>query len=400
MQMASRVKNLGTEQAFEVLEEVNSLRDQGKNIISLAIGEPDFNTPEEIKKAGIEAIKNNKTGYSPSPGIPVLRQEVANYLSQTRGAKYNPEETVVAPGAKPLIFYGIMALMERGDKVIYPNPGFPVYNSIIEMIGGEAVPLPLRAENSFNYSPEELRDIIDDETTGIIINSPQNPTGAVIDSNRMAELAGIIREENLWVISDEVYSEMVYDEKASSIVDYPGMKERTLLIDGFSKTFAMTGWRIGYAGGPQELSARIGKLITNSVSCTATFTQHAAAEALKSVEKYRQNMVSELKERRDLIFKGLNDIRGISCQKPKGAFYAYADVTKACEILQLADAAEFQKFLLHKAGVAVLYRECFGDRFPGENREYIRLSFANNQKNISRALTRIKNRGGLNREIV
>lgn len=390
MQLASRVRNLGTEQAFNVLEEVNDLREMGKDIISLAIGEPDFNTPDVVKEAGIRAIENNKTEYSPSPGIPELREEVSGHLSRSRGAEYGPEEAVIAPGAKPLIFYGIMALMERGDKVIYPSPGFPVYSSIIEMMGGEAIPLPLRAENGFNFSPEELRNIIDEETEGIIVNSPHNPTGSVIERERMAQIAGLIREKDLWVISDEVYSEITYEGKAASIVDFPGMKKRTLLIDGFSKTFAMTGWRIGYAGGPDMLIDRIGKLITNSVSCTATFTQHAAVEALRSGGEFRKNMVAELEERRDLVYRGLNEIDGIRSHKPGGAFYAYADVTEACESLGLENAAEFQEYLLHEAGVAVLYRECFGSRFPGENREYIRISYASSQENISRALERIE----------
>ncbi len=390
MQVSSRVEKLKTEQAFDVLEEVNALREQGRDIISLAIGEPDFNTPEVIKRAGIRAIKDDKTGYSPSPGIPQLREEVAGYLSRSRRAEYEKAETAVAPGAKPMIFYGIMALMERGDKVIYPSPGFPVYSSIIEMMGGEPVPLPMRAENSFNFSCEELENMIDDLTAGIIINSPHNPTGSVIDRERMEQLAELIKEKNLWIISDEVYSELVYEGEAPSIVDFPGMKERTLLIDGFSKAFAMTGWRLGYAGGPEKLIDRIGKLITNSVSCTATFTQHAGVKALESAWNALDRMVEKLAERREIVWEGLNDIEGIECQKPDGAFYAFADVTEACRQLGFSDAREYQKFLLEEAGVAVLYRECFGKRFPGEEREYIRISYASSAGRIKEALNRIK----------
>ena len=391
MQFSPRMKNLKTEEAFEVLEEVNRLREEGKDVISLAIGEPDFNTPDNVKEAGIEAIKADKTCYSPSPGIPELRQEIADHLSSSRGVEYARENTVAAPGAKPLIFYGILAVMEPGSEVAYPSPGFPVYESIIELFDGVPVPYSLPAEKGFEVDPEEIKAKVNENTDAIIINSPHNPTGSVISPAKLEKLADIAEEYDLWVISDEVYFDLVYDDNIYSIAALPGLKERTLIIDSFSKSYAMTGWRIGFGGGPEELIARISKLITNSVSCTATFTQHAAVKALRSDDGFLQNIVEELEERRDLVYRGLNEVRGIKCQKPEGAFYAYADVTEVCKLLGLKNAAEFQEFLLYQAGVAVLYRECFGDKFADEKREYIRISYANSQENIAEALERIKN---------
>ncbi len=391
MQFSSRMKNLKTEEAFEVLEEVNSLREEGRDVISLAIGEPDFNTPDKVKKAGIEAIKAGKTGYSPSPGIPELREEIAGHLSASRGVKYSRQNTVAAPGAKPLIFYGLLAVIEPGSEVIYPSPGFPVYESLIEIFDGRAVPYSLPAEEGFELDPEEIEAKVNANTDAIIINSPHNPTGSVISRAKLEKLADIAKEYDLWVISDEVYFELVYDDSIASIAALPGMKERTLIIDSFSKSYAMTGWRIGFGGGPQDLIAIISKLITNSVSCTATFTQHAAVKALRSCDDFLQNIVEELEERRDLVYTGLNEVKGIKCQKPEGAFYAYADVTEVCQLLGLKNAAELQEFLLEQAGVAVLYRECFGDKLADEKREYIRISYANSQENIAEALGRIKN---------
>ncbi|SDL32171.1 pyridoxal phosphate-dependent aminotransferase [Halarsenatibacter silvermanii] len=390
MKFSPRMKNLKSEKAFDVLEEVNSLREEGKDVISLAIGEPDFNTPENVKRAGIKAIEANKTGYSPSPGITELREEAAKYFSASREVSFSAENAIIAPGAKPLIFYGLLAMMGPDSEAAYPSPGFPVYESIIELFEGKPVPYSLPAEEGFDIDPDEIRSKTNEKTDVLIINSPHNPTGSVISKESLVELAEIAEEYDYWIISDEVYFELSYGGDVDSIASLPGMKERTLIIDSFSKTYAMTGWRIGFGAGPRQLIDKIGKLITNSVSCTATFTQHAAVEALRSGGQFRQKMVDELKERRDLVYRELNKVEGIECQKPEGAFYAYADVTEACELLGLENAAEFQKFLLHEAGVAVLYRECFGSRFSDEEEEYIRISFANSQENISRAINRIR----------
>ncbi len=391
MQLANRVQNLESEVAFQVLEEVKSLTATGKDIISLAIGEPDFTTPEIIKEAGITAIENNKTGYSPSAGIPELRQEVANYLNQSRQVNYGPEETIVAPGAKPLIFYALMALVEPGQEVIYPNPGFPIYETVIEMMGGIPRPLPLRAENKFSFAVDELKNLLGPKTAGIILNSPHNPTGSVIPEEQLAEIAEIIKAQDLWAISDEVYSELVYDRDHNSLAEFSGIKDRLFLIDGFSKSYAMTGWRIGFGAGSEKLIKIISKLITNSVSCTATFTQHAALKALKAGQDSLASMVTELNRRRDFIWQGLNSIKGFKCQKPAGAFYAFVDVSEACQNLELQDAQELQRYLLDKAGVAVLHRECFGSKNRAEQGEFLRISYANRYELLEEAIRRIKN---------
>jgi len=391
MQLSKKMENLGTEVAFDVLEEVTNLTTAGKDIISLAIGEPNFTTPEVIKEAGVAAIRSDKTGYSPSAGISELRARVAEYLSETRGIDYLESETIVAPGAKPLIFYGLLALIEPGMEVIYPNPGFPIYESVIELLGGIPVPLPLRAENNFEFSLSELKELISPNTGGIIINSPHNPTGSIISREKLVLLADEIIKHDLWAISDEVYSELVYLDEAFSLAGLPGMQERTLLIDSFSKSYAMTGWRIGFAGGSKELIDGISKLITNSVSCTATFTQLAALTALEEARDDLDQMKKKLEERRDLVWRHLNRIPGLSCQKPAGSYYFYADVTEICHNLNLTDSEELQKYLLKEAGVALLHRECFGDKFPGEDREYIRLSFASCSKDrLKEAISRIE----------
>lgn len=390
MQLAEKMQDLGTEIAFDVLEEVKSMTTAGRDVISLAIGEPDFTTPEVIKEAGISAIRADKTGYSPSAGLPELRRELAHYLNRTRNANYSQEETVVAPGAKPLLFYGLLALIKPGMEVIYPNPGFPIYESVIRLMGGVPVPLPLRSENEFQFSPVELKKLITPNTGGIIINSPHNPTGTVINSTNMEQLAEIVRAYELWAIADEVYSELVYEETASSLVNFPGMKEQTLLIDSFSKSYAMTGWRIGFAGGSQKLINAISRLITNSVSCTATFTQHAALAALQEAGTQVEEMRDILQERAELVAEQINAIEGIHCLKPAGSYYCYIDVTLACRQLNLANSRELQEYLLQEAGVALLYQDCFGGRLPEEKGEFLRLSFASCDKSrLKEATARI-----------
>lgn len=390
MKLADKMYTLGTETAFEVLAEVVKLKSQGKDIISFAIGEPDFNTPENIKEAGIEAIKDNFTHYSPSAGLPEVREVLADYISKTRGIDVSSAEVVITPGAKPIIFYGLLATINPGDEVIYPNPGFPIYESVIKYVGGVPVPLALREEREFSFRPEELESKITDKTRMIIINSPHNPTGGILSAADLKQIAGIAVANNLWVLSDEVYSRIIYDQQFESIISLPGMKERTILIEGMSKTYAMTGWRIGYGVAPELVTNAIARLCTNSISCTATFTQLAALEAVTGQQQDTAKMVQEFKERRDLIVAGLNDIKGITCLNPKGAFYVYPNVTEACKNLGFNNAKELQQYLLYKADVAVLPQTSFGMRNEGETEEYIRLSFATSKKNIIEGLARIK----------
>ncbi|SMB87792.1 Aspartate/methionine/tyrosine aminotransferase [Desulfonispora thiosulfatigenes DSM 11270] len=390
MKLADKMYSLGTETAFDVLAEVVKLQEQGKNIISFAIGEPDFDSPENIKQAGIEAIKNNHTHYNPSAGLLEVRKALAKYIERTRGIEVSPLEVVITPGAKPIIFYGLLATINPGDEVIYPNPGFPIYESMINYVGGVAVPLALREEKEFSFRPEELETKINAKTKMIILNSPHNPTGGMLSTEDLQQIARIAIENDLWVMADEVYSRIIYDQAFESIISIPGMKERTILIEGMSKTYAMTGWRIGYGVAPEIVVNAIARLCTNSISCTATFTQLAALEAVTGPQEDTTKMVQEFKERKDLIVKGLNEIEGISCLNPKGAFYVYPNVTKACQNKGFKNAKELQEFLLHESGVAVLPQTSFGMRNEGETEEYIRLSFATSKENIIEGLKRIK----------
>ena len=390
MEKAKRMERLGTETAFEVLAEVNKLKAEGKDIISFAIGEPDFDTPQNIKDAGIKAIKDGYTHYSPSSGVPSLRESAARYISKTRGIEVDPEEVVITPGAKPIIAYGILACVNEGDEVIYPNPGFPIYESFINFVGAKPVPLPLLEEKEFSFDPEQLEAKITDKTKMIIINSPQNPTGGILTQDDLKMIAEISKEKNIWIVSDEVYSQIIYDTEFKSIASIPGMKERTILIDGFSKTYAMTGWRLGFGVMRKDLAQDITRIQTNINSCTNTFIQYAGVEALEGPQDSSLSMVKEFKERREIIWEGLNEIKGIRCVKPKGAFYIYPNVTEVCQNLNLKGSKELQKYLLYEADVAVLSRSCFGCRNEGEKEEYIRLSYATSKKGILEGLKRIK----------
>ena len=390
MQIAKRMNLLGTETAFEVLAEVNKLKATGKDIISFAIGEPDFNTPSNIIRAGIKSLQEGYTHYGPSAGLLPFRESIARYVSRTRGIKVEPEEVVVTPGAKPMIFFSILACINEGDEVIYPNPGFPTYESVINFVGAQSIPLPLLEEKDFRFDVKILREKISERTRMIIINSPQNPTGGVLTEADLKEIASLAISNNIWVLSDEIYCHMVYDGNFRSIISLPGMKERTILLDGFSKTYAMTGWRLGFGVMDSELAANFTRLATNSVSCTATFTQMAGLEGLEGSQKESQEMIREFKTRRDMIVELLNDIKGISCKKPAGAFYVYPNVTEACRKLKLKDSKELQHYLLYEAGVAVLARTCFGNKNQEETQEYIRLSYAASRENIREGLRRIK----------
>ncbi len=378
---AKRMNRLGTESAFEVLAKAKSLEAQGKNIIHLEIGQPDFSTPMNVCEAAFKAMKDGHTGYCPSAGIPEFREVVAQHISETRGINIHPDEVTVTPGAKPIIFFTILALVDDGDEVIYPEPGFPVYESVIDFIGGKAIPLPLREEVDFRFRIDDLISAITDRTKLLILNSPQNPTGGTLTDADLTAIAELAQKHNFYILTDEVYSRLLYQGTHQSIMSLPGMKEKTILIDGHSKTYAMTGWRLGYGVAPREIADKITQLTINSNSCTATFTQYAGIEALTGPQTFVTQMVAEFKKRRDVIVDGLNAIDGISCVKPLGSFYVFPNVTQlplSCE--ELAD------YLMDEVGVALLPGTAFGKYGDG----YLRLSYANSLDNIKDALNRIQ----------
>lgn len=380
MRFAQRMGRLGTESAFEVLAKAKGLEAKGRNIIHLEIGQPDFNTPMNICEAGYKAMMDGYTGYGPSAGLVEFREAAAEYVSETRGVIVHPEEVAVTPGAKPIIFFTIFALADAGSEVIYPDPGFPVYESVINFVGGTPVPLPLREEVDFRFRIEDLVSAISDRTRLLIINSPQNPTGGILEKSDLEAIAELAVKYDFYVLTDEVYSRILYEGVHESIISLPEMKERTILIEGHSKTYAMTGWRLGYGISPKPMADKITQLMINSNSCTCSFTQIAGIEALKGSQDFVLQMVAEFKQRRNLIVEGLNSIDGISCITPLGAFYVLANVTQlrmSCEALE--------DYLLEEAGVAVLSGTGFGKFGDG----YIRLSYANSLENISEALARM-----------
>ena len=390
MKFAERMSLLGTENAFTVLAEVNKLVAAGRDIVSLGIGDPDFDTPAVIREAAKKALDAGRTHYGPSAGIPALREAVAQYLTRSRNVPYAPEEIVITPGGKPVIFNTIMAIAEAGDEVIYPNPGFPIYESVINFAGAKPVPMPLVESREFRVDVDQLRKSVSDRTRLIILNSPNNPTGGVLSREDLAAIAEIAVERNAWILSDEIYSEFLFEGQHASITQIPGLKERTIILDGFSKTFAMTGWRMGYGAMPAHMAEKIAQLNTNTVSCTATFVQDAGVAALASAWDDVRAMIGEFKARRDLAVAELNDIPGISCVMPKGAFYAFPNVTEACRILGLRTAEEFQHAMLYDGNVAVLARSNFGRRNDGEDQEYVRISFATSQELLREGLRRMR----------
>ncbi len=390
METANRLTKLGTENAFEVLNEVNQLAAAGKKIISFAIGEPDFTTPEHIKQACIQALQENRTHYGPPAGILPLRESIASYIAHSRGLPVSPAEVVVTPGGKPIIYYTLHALINPGDEVIYPNPGFPIYESVIRFLGGIPIPAPLLEERDFSFDIHHLKKLISAKTKLIILNSPQNPTGGMITPKDLQAIADLAIHHDLWVLSDEIYSRIIYSGKFSSIAALPGMKERTIILDGFSKTYAMTGWRIGYGVMNAHLAAEIARLVTNCESCTNTFVQYAGIEALQGSQEFVTMMVAEFKCRRDLIVAGLNKIPGITCRLPNGAFYAFPNVTEVCRQLGFADSKALQHYLLHTGDVATLPRSAFGAKNNGETQEYLRFSYATSRENIVKGLQKIR----------
>jgi aspartate aminotransferase len=380
LRLAKRMARLGTETAFEVLVKAKALEAQGRDIIHLEIGEPDFDTPPNIVEAGCDALRKGFTHYGPSAGMMELREVIAKHVSETRRVNVTPDEVVVVPGGKPIIFFSILALAEDGDEIIYPNPGFPIYESMINYVGAKAVPIQLREELDFRLDVDELASLINDWTKLVILNSPQNPTGGVLTKDDIAAIARAIGDRNIMVLSDEIYSQLIFEGEEHSIMSIGGMKERTILLDGFSKTYAMTGWRMGYGVMRPDLATHISRLMTNSNSCTASFTQIAGIEALRGPRDAVDTMRAEFKKRRDVMVGGLNKIKGFSCRLPHGAFYVFPNIKgTGWPSKKLADA------LLDDAGVAALSGTAFGDFGEG----YLRFSVANSIENIEKALDRI-----------
>jgi aspartate/methionine/tyrosine aminotransferase len=380
LRLATRMARLGTETAFEVLVKAKALEAQGRDIVHLEIGEPDFDTPRNIIDAAVDALHKGFTHYGPSAGLMELREVIAQHVSETRGVNVASDEVVVVPGGKPIIFFSILALAEQGDEVIYPNPGFPIYESMINYVGAEAVPIRLREELDFRLDVDELANLINDRTKLIILNSPQNPTGGMLEKKDIERIAAAIGDRNIMVLSDEIYSRLIFEGEHHSIMSLDGMKERTILLDGFSKTYAMTGWRMGYGVMRADLATHIARLMTNSSSCTASFSQIAGIEALCGPQDSVDTMRAEFKRRRDMMVGGLNKIKGFSCRLPHGAFYVFPNITKTgWPSKKLADA------LLDDAGVAGLSGTAFGDFGEG----YLRFSVANSIDNIEKALDRV-----------
>ncbi len=378
---AKRMDALGTETAFEVLAKAKALEKQGKDIVHMEIGEPDFDTPRNIKEAAVEALNKGYTHYVPAAGIPEFRQAIANHISRTRKIDVDPDEVVVTPGAKPIMFFGILALVSEGDEVLNLNPGFPIYESVINFVGGKQVPIPLKEDNDFRFDPEYVKEKITKKTKMIVLNSPENPTGGVLTRSDLETVAECVKDrDDIFVISDEVYSRIIYEGSHESVSSIPGMKEKTILIDGFSKTYAMTGWRLGYGIMRKDIAQKVAQLMVNSNSCTCAFSQIAGIEALKGPQDEPAKMVSEFRRRREVIVEGLNKIEGIACRKPRGAFYVFPNVTRTG-----MDCRKISDYLLNDAGVAVLPGTSFGVYGKG----YLRLSFANSVENIRKALDRI-----------
>jgi aspartate aminotransferase len=380
LRLAERMSRLGTETAFEVLNKARALERQGKKIIHLEIGEPDFDTPANVVEAGIGALRKGWTHYGPSAGLPDLRQAIAEDVSRSRHVKVTNDEVVVVPGGKPIIFFTLLALADVGDEVIYPNPGFPIYESMIHYLGAKAVPIRLREERDFSFDVNELASLITDRTRLIILNSPQNPTGGVLSKQDIHDIAEAIGDRNIIVLSDEIYSRLIFDGEHHSILSIPGFQERTILLDGFSKTYAMTGWRLGYGVMRPDLATHVARLMTNSNSCTASFTQVAGVEAIRGDQSAVEHMRSEFQQRRDAFVSGLNRIKGFSCRMPKGAFYAFPNITKTGWT-----SKNLAETLLEQAGVACLSGASFGDFGEG----YLRFSVANSLENLNQALLQI-----------
>ena len=380
LRLANRMSRLGTETAFEVLVRARALERQGKSIIHLEIGEPDMDTPANVVDAGVDALRKGFTHYCPAAGLPELREAVAVEVSSSRGIEVSPDEVVIVPGGKPIIFFTMLALVEEGDEVIYPNPGFPIYESMINFLGAKAVPIPLREERDFRLDVNELASLISDRTRLIILNSPQNPTGGIITKSDVEDIAAVIGDRDIMVLSDEIYSRLLFEGEPYSIASVDGFKDRTIILSGFSKTYSMTGWRLGYGVMRPDLAVQFARLMTNSNSCTATFTQMAGIEAVRGDQSEPEKMRQEFQRRRDVFVSGINQIKGFSCRLPKGAFYTFPNIKETgWPSKKLADA------LLDDTGVAGLSGTAFGSFGEG----YMRFSTANSIVNLQEALARI-----------
>jgi aspartate aminotransferase len=380
MPYADAMGRLGTETAFEVLARARALEAQGRNIVHLEIGEPDFDTPRHIIEEAKRALDAGFTHYGPSAGLPELREAIAAHVTKTRNVPVDPAEVVVVPGAKPVMFYGMLATVNPGDEVIYPNPGFPIYESVIKYLGARPVPIPLREEKEFRFDLADLADRITEKTRMIVVNTPQNPTGGVLTKEDIEGIASLVRGKPIWVLSDEIYSDLIYDGDHHSLWAQAGLKEQSILLDGFSKTYAMTGWRLGYGVMPKELAVQVARLATNCNSCVTSFVQRAGIAALTGPRHEVDAMKAEFRKRRDRIVAGLNAIPGLSCVRPHGAFYVFPNITKTGLTSEVMAAR-----CLDEAGVAVLSGTAFGAHGQG----YLRLSYANSLPNIETALDRL-----------
>jgi len=388
--ISRRANELGTENAFVVLAEVSALQRQGKDIISFCIGQPDFPTPKNIREAGIKAINEGKHGYTPSAGVLELREAAANFLNRTRHINLHADDIVVGAGAKPFIAYTIVSTTDHGvgDEVIYPVPGFPIYESQIKAMGAVPVPIYLRESRNFSFDPAELEAKITSKTKLLILNSPQNPTGGIIPRKDIEAIATIMRKHpQVWIFADEIYSQLCYEGEFCSLAQFPGMIERTIICDGASKTWAMTGWRLGFAAN-KVLAPVFTRWVTNTDSCASQITQWAAVEALNGPQEEAKKMRDSFLSRRNLIVGLLNKVPGVVCQNPGGAFYAWPNVTEACKLIGAADSEDFRKRLLNEAGVAVLADIHFGPRVPNEG-QHIRFSYAASNEAIEKGIARM-----------
>jgi len=382
MKLAERMSRIGVESAFDVLVRARALEAQGKSVIHLEIGEPDFPTPPHIVEAAKKALDDGWTHYGPTQGFPDLREAIAAYISSSRGIRVGAEHVSVVPGGKPIIFFPMLALLEPGDEVIYPNPGFPIYESMIRFLGATPVPMPLEEARGFSFDLDLFRARLSDKTKMVVLNSPQNPTGGTIPAADLKQIAEMLRDRDVIVMSDEIYSRISYtDEPPVSIASFPGMLEKTIILDGFSKTYAMTGWRMGYGVMPTWLVEAVSKLMVNSNSCTASFTQRAGLAAITGPQDRVTEMVAEFRRRRDAICAGLSAIPGFHCPVPGGAFYAFANIKGTG-----MDSKELADYLLYEAGVSCLDGGAFGEYGKG----YIRFSYANSMANLMEAVARIQ----------
>ena len=380
LKLAKRMGRLGMETAFEVLAKARALEAQGKDIVHLEIGEPDFDSPANVIDAGVKAMRGGWTHYTPSAGLPALREAIAADVTKSRGVKVTPEEVVIVPGGKPTIYFTFTALVEEGDEVIYPNPGFPIYESLINFTGAKAVPLQMHEEKDFRLDPNELADLITDKTKLIVLNSPHNPTGSVMTEQDVRDVAAAIGDRDIMVLSDEIYSRLIFEGSHFSLMSLDGWKDRVIMLDGFSKTYAMTGWRLGYGVMRKDLAVHFGRLMTNVNSCSAGFTQVAGIEAVNGDQSSVEHMNEQFHKRRDKFIAGLNKIPGFSCRLPHGAFYAFPNIKKTgWTSKKLADV------LLEQAGVACLAGTAFGAYGEG----YLRFSIANSMENLDKALDKI-----------